>query len=190
MICFKLFKIKIYIWFSFFAIISLLLVLSRNDLIILGVFAGIIHEMGHITAFLIKGYPPREIHLEYSGIRLIPERRVFSLKEESLFLISGSAMNIICFIIFYKLFKLWAYIHLVLGIFNLLPVKSLDGGQLTEIIMQKLLGVKKGIIVSNIIFVVFGIFIVISGIFLFFKTGNFTLLLTVMHLLFLNIFAK
>ncbi len=190
MICFKIFGIKIYIWFSFFAIISLLLVLSGNDLIVLGVIAGIIHETGHLAAFLIKGYPPKEIHLEYSGIRLKPAKRVFSVREESMILLSGSALNIIFFTAFYKMFKIWAFIHLVLGIFNLMPLKSLDGGQFLEIIMQKFFGVKKGIEISNIIFFTTEILLIITGIYLFFKTGNFTLLLTVLHLLFLSVFAK
>ncbi len=190
MICFRIFGIKIYIWFSFFAIISLLLVLSKNDMVIYGMIAGIIHELGHLTAFLIKGYPPKEIHLEYSGIRLIPIKKIFSIKEESFFLLSGSALNIIFFILFYKLFKIWSYIHLVLGVFNLLPIKSLDGGQFIEIIIQKLFGVQKGMFISNIIFVLTELFLVTAGFYLFLQTGNFTLILTIIHLLFLSIFAK
>ena len=190
MISFRFFGVKIYVWFSFFAIISLLLVLSKNDLIIYGVAAAIIHELGHLTAFLIKGYPPKEIHLEYSGIRLIPQRNLFSFKDESIILLSGSIVNIIFFFLFYKLIKIWAFMHLILGIFNLLPMKSLDGGQFVLMVMQNLFGVKKGIFVSNIIFVITEALLVTAGVFLFFKTGNFTLILTVIHLLLLSIFAK
>jgi membrane-associated protease RseP (regulator of RpoE activity) len=80
--------------------------------------------------------------------------------------------------------------HLILGIFNLLPMKSLDGGQFVLMVMQNLFGVKKGIFVSNIIFVITEVLLVTAGVYLFFKTRNFTLILTVMHLLFLSIFAK
>lgn len=181
---------KIYVWFSFFAIISLLLVLSKNDLIIYGVAAAIIHELGHLTAFLIKGYPPKEIHLEYSGIRLIPQRNLFSFKDESIILLSGSIVNIIFFFLFYKLIKIWAFMHLILGFFNLLPMKSLDGGQFVLTITQKLFGVRKGILISDFISITTEILLITAGVFLFFKTGNFTLILTVIHLLFLSIFAK
>ena len=190
MICFRVLGIKFYIWFSFFAIVSLLLVLSGNDFIILGIFAAIIHETGHLASFLIKGYPPKEIHLEYSGIRLIPQKKLFSFKDESVILLSGSAVNLFFFILFYKIFKVWAIMHLILGIFNLLPVKSLDGGQFISVIMQKFFGVKKGIFICDFIFVITEILLISAGVLLFFKTGNFTLLLTVIHLLFLTIFAK
>ena len=75
-------------------------------------------------------------------------------------------------------------------IFPYIEASIKDGGQFVLMVMQNLFGVKKGIFVSNIIFVITEVLLVTAGVFLFFKTGNFTLILTVIHLLFLSIFAK
>ena len=190
MFSFYIGKMKVYIWFSFFAIISLFLVLSQNEWGVWCISAGILHETGHLISYIIKGYPPKELHFEYSGIRLIPRRQIFHRKEDFIFLISGSLVNFICFFALKNFLLIPSLFHLVLGIFNLLPLKSLDGGQIVAFLMEKILGFEKGEEVTDIISITVLCLLVLGGICLFIKTGNFTLLITVIHLILLGVFAK
>ena len=191
MLSFQMGKVKVYIWFSFFAVICLFLAIGQNPWGLWCISASILHELGHLAAFLYKGYPPLELHFEYSGIRLIPQKQIYPMRQEIFFLASGSAVNLFCF------FTLWllklpvpAFFHLVLGVFNLFPLKGLDGGQILKLLLERLLGPRPGEMLSTAVSWIADILLVSGGLGLFRQTGNFTLLLTVLYFFFLGFSTK
>lgn len=191
MLSFHMGKVKVYIWFSFFAVICLFLSIGQNPWGLWCIGASILHELGHLAAFLYGGYPPLELHFEYSGIRLVPQKQFYPIGQEIFFLASGSAINFICFLLLW-LFELPipAVFHLVLGVFNLLPLKGLDGGQILQLLLEKVFGVRSGNTINTIVSWITDILLVIGGFILFQHTENFTLLLIVLYFFFLGFSEK
>lgn len=190
MLSFQLGKVRIYIWFSFFAVISLFLAIGQNPWGVWCISASILHELGHVAAFSVKRCPPLELHFEYSGIRLIPKRQVYPIRREFFFLISGSAVNFLCFLALWLLrLPVPAFFHLILGFFNLLPLQGLDGGQILQLLLDRKFGPQLGSSMSTIISWIVSFFLTIGGFLLFCRTGNFTLLLIVIYFFILGFAA-
>ena len=182
MLSFQIGKVKVYIWFSFFAVICLFLAMGQNPWGLWCISASILHELGHLMAFVYKGYPPLELHFEYSGICLIPKKQLYSIRQEIFFLVSGSAVNLVCSIALWLLkLPIAASFYLVLGIFNLLPLRGLDGGQILWILLECFWGARIGGAICAAISGMTDSLLILGGFFLFQKTGNFTLLLTVFY---------
>jgi Zn-dependent protease len=134
---FEFFGVKIKITFLFVAVICFMLFIDRTGLIIplfLAVFA---HESAHIAAMWFLNCAPREIELIPGSIKIINPQK-FSFRKENIILVCGPLCNIIFFALLYSLFLffgkkiilIYAVIQLIVGAFNLLPAKGLDGGQL------------------------------------------------------------
>ncbi len=133
----KLFGIKIKVTFIFSALICLMLFIDRSGLAIPTVFAVTIHELAHLLAMKKLGLAPKEIELIPGSIKIINPKR-YDRKKENIILISGPLCNIALFLVFYLIyiqigsfiFAKWAVVELIVGVFNLLPAKGLDGGAL------------------------------------------------------------
>ena len=191
MLSFQMGKVKVHIWFSFFAVICLFLAIGQNSWGLWCISASILHELGHLAAFLYKGCPPLELHFEYSGIRLVPKKQFYPMRQEVFFLVSGSAVNFFCFLILWFLkLPVPAFFHLVLGVFNIMPLQGLDGGQILRLLLERALGPRTGENVTVIISWVTDFCLVLGGVYLFQQTGNFTLLLTVLYFLLLGFTTK
>lgn len=133
----KIFNTEIYVSFLFAAVVAFMLVIDRTGLMIPTIFAVLIHEMGHLFAMWIMECAPKSIRLIPASVQIV---RAFSPKPhgETAIALTGPLCNIVTF------FTLWlnylvfgnetvlrfALLNLILGIFNLLPVKGLDGGTL------------------------------------------------------------
>lgn len=131
----KIFSTEIYVSFLFFAVISIMLVTDRTGLVIPTLFAAMIHETGHLFAMWVMDCAPKSIRLIPASIQIV---RAFSPKPygEVTIAILGPLSNIVLFFVLginYLCFKNevaleFAALNLILGIFNFLPVKGLDGG--------------------------------------------------------------
>ena len=191
MLSFQMGKVKVCIWFSFFAVICLFLAIGQNPWGLWCISASFLHELGHLAAFLYKGSPPLEVHFEYSGIRMVPKKQLYPLGQDIFFLVSGSAVNFFCFLALWLLkIPIPALFHLILGTFNLLPLQGLDGGQILRISLERLLGPQSGGAISTVVSWIVALFLVLSGLVLFKKSGNFTLLVTVLYFFLLGFATK
>ncbi|MGI5893910.1 MAG: site-2 protease family protein [Candidatus Merdivicinus sp.] len=183
---FSLAGIRIEIHFAFFAVLLLLTQLTGNDWAIWCAFCCLIHELGHVLAYSICGTRPREIHLEAGGMRIIPPQTMLSNRQEAFVLLGGVLANFLAAGILISL-QVWqaAGVHLFLAAFNLIPLRALDGGQLLALAFRKIfLPNTAEKMTAGIHWIFLGILLT-AGIFLLFRTGNFTLLLTVICLGFL-----
>lgn len=131
MIVFRLFGVKIYFEFSFFFTVSIIS-LYNEEISGKALIACILHEMGHIFAM---NFEISSVTFSASGIKIVPKGyRIKSLREEILILLAGPFVNFILFIIFGV--SEFGIINLVLMIYNLLPINSLDGGRILKSVTE------------------------------------------------------
>lgn len=131
--------------------VSYSLVCLGTICIILNIFTGflcclvavILHECGHLFAMLVCKSPPDKIKISLFEIKIINPSRQSNTSRQNIFIIFfGPLVNFVCFILFYLLYLCnsefllpIAMANLFTGLFNMLPVMSLDGGQLMYVIL-------------------------------------------------------
>ena len=128
---------------SFAAAVTLTLILDESGLCAAALFCCVVHELGHIACLLILGEKPGLIELSFYGIKL--ERRCASgLKSfgEIVIYASGPAANFALSALIFVCadtdgLKKAAVISLCVGLFNLLPCRPLDGGNLLEQFLKR-----------------------------------------------------
>lgn len=121
--------------------------------IILGVFKSFlwcaaaiaIHELGHLAVMIHYGYFPKRIKISLFSIDIIDsERQRRSVQKNLLIIFFGPFFNFICFLACYLLYLRgincvlpFAAANASVGLFNLLPVMSLDGGQIAYLLLTR-----------------------------------------------------
>lgn len=152
----------------------------------------LVHEAGHLLPIAIFGGFPRKIKISMFEIAISDDNRNSrSLFQNIIIIFFGPFANFICFIIFYLLylfcndiFLSFATVNLFLGLFNMLPVLSLDGGQLLYLLLGRKLDDSKAQKTVNILTFIFIFPIAAMGFILLFRTKyNFSLLAVCFYLI-------
>lgn len=189
------FGVNIKVSFLFAAILCLMIFTDRTGLILPSLIAVTIHEFAHL--FFMKKFScaPKEIALIPGSIMIV--NSVYCEKrKENIILIAGPLSNIILFIVFYVIFLLTQkhifLVHsatqLIIGCFNLLPAKSLDGGALLYNILTNKFSIEKSeILIKAISFITAFIFLTLG--LLYIKNGemNFSLFILAIYILIFTI---
>ena len=155
---FSLFNTRIYISFLFLAVISIFLMVDKTGLFLPMVIAAAIHEMGHLLFMWIFGCQPKEINLVPGSVQIVSSYCSTNSKNNLIYL-SGPLFNLMVFVTLYinylfffdNSFLNFAFVNLLLGVFNLLPVKGLDGGNVLYNALFIKCGIKKADSVMNVI---------------------------------------
>ena len=131
----KIFNTEIYVSFLFAAVIAFMLVTDRTGLIIPTIFAVLIHEVAHLFTMWVMECAPKSIRLIPASVQIV---RSFSPKPygETAIALMGPICNLIAFFVLWLNYFAYgnetvlrfALINLIIGVFNLLPIKGLDGG--------------------------------------------------------------
>ncbi|MEG2813570.1 MAG: hypothetical protein RSA79_03120 [Oscillospiraceae bacterium] len=191
MIEFKLFGMTIRIHFLFVALVTLFLLTDEKNVAFLSLLACIIHELAHVIAFMIVSYTPIALDFEITGLRLTASPHKLSIGKELFVQVAGCLMNFILFFSFYfsltqiNSLSIITVAHLIIGIFNMLPLKSFDGGKILMLILTKTIRVDIALKICDIVDGVFLLLLFIAGVFLFLKIQTFTLFLLVCWLIFI-----
>ena len=128
---------------GFFAIALTFALIITHSLESLACFlAAFIHELGHIAAARISNVKFREMRLSPFGASLIPSSSMGSFSSEIFICAAGPAVNLLC--VFFALLipmscdflDLFVLSSLFLGILNLLPISSFDGGRILFAIIE------------------------------------------------------
>lgn len=128
---------KVRINISFAAVITSLLILDESGLCALALFCCIIHEAAHVVCLLIQGEKPALIELSYYGVKL--ERKPVSGAtgiSDIVVYAAGPVVNIVFAAVLFSAYpenekiRIAAAISLCTGLFNLLPCRPLDGGNI------------------------------------------------------------
>ena len=137
MISFRLGRTCVFVSFSFFAVLCLYFQLGQDPRKAGCLWAALLHEGGHLAAFALQGAPPQEIHFGVGGIRLVSSEQPLSLPGELATLTAGALVNFVCCGLFYLLGQpVGAALHLCTGLFSLLPVPGLDGGEIAALLIE------------------------------------------------------
>lgn len=137
---FRLFGIDFYISFLFTAMLSLMLLLDKTGLLSSVFITSLIHELAHIAAQRIFGEKPRSIRFNLCAVEIIRPNLPTSRLHSVLISLFGPLSNILigtALMLAYNMIPTAqtansAAIQLTVGIFNLLPIKGLDGGSIAE----------------------------------------------------------
>lgn len=196
----KLFNCKIYISFPLIAILALLTVIDKSYISVLGFLATVLHEIGHILAMKIKGCKVKEIQLNLFSFNIVDQSRNEKNFFEDIFvLLSGSFFNFLIVLVFFIIFIFFKKIYffyfclenLLIGLINLLPIMSLDGGQILYIFLILKLNEKLAYYVLNVVSVILLLPISIFGFFVLINSKyNFSLLGICIYLIILILLKK
>ena len=139
----------------------------------------------------IFGYAPEKIKISLFEISISDRKRQErNFIQNFLIIFFGPFSNFICFILFYLLYLIGndfflypAAVNLSVGLFNILPVMSLDGGQLLYLILNRFFSDTVSQKVVNIItFIIIFPLAFFGFILLFNSKYNFSLLIICIYL--------
>lgn len=190
---FKAFGVECEIKFLFVALIAFVSAVDTTLNILLTLIASLLHECGHLAAMMFMRNPPQKVVFELGGINIINQSKTcFSLNEEIIIALSGPFINLIliflsCFVYtFLKNEKLltFASVNIILMVFNLLPIKSLDGGRALFFLLAKNYDISFCKYIVNFFSIFFIIITFAWGIYVFAFTGyNFSIIIIAIFLL-------
>lgn len=165
---------KIKITVLFFGIMLLLILFDKSGYIIPSILAVLVHETAHLITMYILGCAPKEIILIPASVQIV--RKIEPKpKNEILISASGPLASMFFFTAFYVFYCIFhnenlltfAVINLLYGLFNLLPVKNLDGGQILSVALKTKLPENRVNLIINIITLVLCVVALFFGLALF-----------------------
>ncbi len=132
--------------FWFFAVVGLFALLDHRALFFYIALPVAVHELGHLLVMLACGIPVREIAFTPVSIRVTAGPGRLSYRRELLVAAGGIAANLLAalalrLLAFQSVRAMLAVSsNLAVAFFSLLPVGSLDGGQMMRILCDGLFG--------------------------------------------------
>lgn len=130
------YNIPVQISGGFFLFIAWFGLVNGWGLLGLTLLAALAHEVGHLLALKVVGGRVTSFSLGVLGAAMGTDSAALSYRREMLVVAAGPAMNLILAAAasgWGGANPLWVGINLVLCLFNLLPVRPLDGGRLLEL---------------------------------------------------------
>ena len=132
---------------SFFAIMLIFsLALSGAYFALIPLTAAALHELGHIFAARVRGVRLKNFDIGIFGARLTMSGGICSYLDEIIVCAAGPLVNLILAVISLiicnscgrenELVSLFIFSSLSLGMINLLPIKSFDGGRILGAILS------------------------------------------------------
>ena len=176
--------------FSFFAAISVLMLLSNRKYLFLGFAACLWHELGHLIFMSAKRIKIDKIVFYGAGIKIVPDKSFnFTGIQSQFFVLSaGCAFNFVLYIILNNssnaAIKIFAVLNAGICAFNLLPLQFLDGGKLLILLIYKLCNYNNAVIMERYIKWLNARLIIVTLLFVsLIGKGNVTLFITLCYLL-------
>ena len=147
MIELRLRGVRLRLDFSFFAVLLLFLLLDKSGYGLMGLYACLIHELGHVIAMAFCGCRPDHVDFYGAGIRITSyDEYKLAFWPQLAVLAFGSLANFISFGLLYATSeydlsaRMFAVIHLLIGLFNMLPLPVFDGGRILSLLLGRLMG--------------------------------------------------
>lgn len=179
-------KPAVHISVPFLCGLILFLLFDRTGLGGQMVLAALVHELGHLIAMAALGEQPQSIVFGGFGVRM--ERRQgtrLSYQKEIWIYAAGPAVNLLAALLFFPNPQI-CRVHLLLGLFNLLPMGVLDGGQILRCILQKKMEMARGDFWRRSVSLCCGSLLVLLALAIFLTSGyNASLLSTSIYLMWL-----
>lgn len=172
--------------------------------LMLGLFSGFlwcaaaiaIHEGGHLLAMASCGYFPKRIKISLFEINISDDKRAArSVRQNLRIIFFGPFANFICFLPCFLLYLNgmnrilpFAAANCSVGLFNMLPVMSLDGGQLVYLALTGRFSAQTAEKAVNALTFCFIFPCAAFGFWLLLRTGNVSLLFVSVYMVFSLLF--
>ncbi len=187
---FKILGTQIYISFLFLAPVCLMLLTDKIGFFLPSFFAVVLHETAHLTAMWMLGCNPKEIRLIPASVHII-RNITYKVRNEVIISLVGPLANILFFILFFALYKFsnnmniltFSLINLLFAVFNLLPIKALDGGLILYKLLSTALGENKAQIILNFVSLITAVALLFVGVWLFLCNKNFSVIIMAIYIL-------
>lgn len=175
---------RIYISFSFFAILAFVFCMENYLFTVSTLIACILHELGHLAVLRMYGIKSSAILLYSGGMKIKYERTsVLSVKQDIIVLLAGITVNfIIASISFVIDENIFCVSNLMICVYNLLPFKYFDGGQIISKLKENTFSSRKWILINFLRFC-FSVFTIILCFLLYFRNyANLSLFITLIYI--------
>ena len=187
---FQLGKISFEISFPLVALMTAVIIFDTSMSVIICFTSVIAHETGHLLALRHFGSYPKKIKLTLFDIAIIDREKINrSDKAEIIITLAGVTVNFILagisyFFIQNPYMEIFFNTNLTLGLFNSLPIDSLDGGQALFILLSRKFSPFTSMKILDIISFMILIPVAVMGFLVLLQSKyNFTLLLTALYLI-------
>lgn len=128
--------------FWFFAVVAIAVYFGGDALYLL--LAAFVHEAGHWLALIATNNGVLQLQLCGCCVHIIPYyRRLPGLRQELVILGTGPLAGIVFALLFKPFAPQFSKISLLLSVFNLLPVRGLDGGSMLRLIYSAVFNTEK-----------------------------------------------
>lgn len=121
-------------------------IISRDSRFIIALLSTVAHEAGHIFVMLRLGNDNVDVEINLFNIAIHDKlRNIRPYKADIAVICAGPLVNLILSLIFWIFYVSFnsvylyncAMLNFVLGMFNLLPIESTDGGQILYILLSR-----------------------------------------------------
>ena len=125
--------------------IVVLMLADRSGFCAITVLAALLHECGHLLAAKVLQIPLGGLRMDFLGARLEVAGRMLSYGEEWLLSAAGPFASLVFAVVAAPLWgmlplaRLFSCASLLLGILNLLPISTFDGGRMMECTLLRFL---------------------------------------------------
>lgn len=177
---------KVYISCGFALLISILFYADEKNLLLSFLTSAFIHEAGHYLVLKNAGGRVKRFDMTALGFVMhTEEKRLLSYPQEIAALLAGPLISIVTALLSgfianatgYDRIYHFAGVNFVFALYNLLPVKCLDGGRVLYFAVSNLSSFKTADAVLYVSSLITSVLACAAGIFVLYKTGtNFTLL--------------
>ena len=129
---------RLLIGFPTLVFLTWTLISDRSGIGVSTLLAALLHECGHILAARALKIPLRRLRIDLLGARLEVSGRILSFSEEWLLAAAGPLTSLMCAAFaapcwsILPMSALFSCASLLLGVLNLLPIRSFDGGRMLE----------------------------------------------------------
>ncbi len=168
--------VKVEITFLFTALIAFLISFQAPLNVIITIISSLMHETGHLIMMCAVENYPQCVRFELTGINIIRSSNLkISIKNELFIALGGPFANGIIFFAFClascfyesEIILTIAGINLILMVFNLLPVKRLDGGMALYFFLSEKFSAERVSKITNTISFIFIVLIYLWGFYVF-----------------------
>lgn len=191
---FKVKNTEVYLSFTFFAVFLILLCVGQLKICLYSLISSLIHEAIHIIFILVFSGDISNITLSGFGanIRRANEDLLTPLKE-AIISFSAPVFNLILSFVSFLIYKKstpFGAVNIVIGLFNLLPYYTFDGGRGLSFLLKSHLNEKSITILLDILSVCVTILFSFTSVYVFFHHNrNVTLLFLSVYMI-ANLFIQ
>lgn len=193
---FKIFGTEIEITFLFVAFLSVFIYIDKSGLILHCLIASFFHETAHLTVMHSMSCKPKSVKFMLSGIQIV-RGFGYDIKKDIIISFCGPLANLFLSAVFFinyylyalDIFLVFSAVNLMIGVYNLLPFKGLDGGEILYLTALLKHDKQYADRLVKIIGVVGTVVIALLGFFLYFKnsTLNLSILIAALYFLFCSL---